>query len=94
MRHLTWIVVAAGLTLVLPVASAQAAGTSKDGSFMLAQSGTVPGYTPAPLNPSNCGTPDTPASCGGGGGGGGTTTHKAHKAHTAPVRHRKNTTTG
>ena len=55
MRHLLWIAVLASCTLAAPLTFAQS--SSGTGS----SSGTA--YTPAPPNPENCGTPDTPKSC-------------------------------
>jgi hypothetical protein len=65
MRHLVRIAVFFAVGLPLPVAFAQSDSGAKAGAYTAGPPGQPPpGFRPDQLNPTNCGTPDEPKSCG------------------------------
>jgi hypothetical protein len=65
MRRLIWIAALAALTQSLPAAYAESDSGTKAGAYNSGPHGVPPAvFTPAPLDPANCGTPDEAKPCG------------------------------
>jgi hypothetical protein len=65
MRNLVWIGALVSLTVFAPAAFAQSESGTKGGTYTAGAAGAPPpGFTADKLNPTNCGTPDDPKSCG------------------------------
>ena len=65
MRHLIWIAVLVAFAQSVPVAFAQSDSGGKAGAYTAGPAGAPPpGYVADKLNPTNCGTPDEPRTCG------------------------------